>query len=156
MDFQKYMGNIDLSAVIQYSLSKFKCSDIHGYSHWYRVARNGLLIAKYDEEVNKRVVILFAFLHDHMRENDFMDEQHGPRAAKALYDISDTLLADLSEEEFDLLYTACEQHTESAGTGDPTVDACFDSDRLDLGRVGITPDPDRMCTEVGQILAEKI
>lgn len=156
IDFQQYMGNINLSDVIKYSLSKFKCSEIHGLSHWRRVAKNGLLIAKHDEEVNKRVVILFGFLHDHMRQNDSLDEQHGPRAAQALYDIADTLLSDLSEEEFELLHTACELHTESDGVGDPTVDACFDADRLDLGRVHIVPDPDRMCTETGQYLAQRL
>lgn len=156
IDFQQYMGNIDLSAIIKYSLSKFKCSGLHGLPHWERVAKNGLKIAKYDEEVNKRVVILFAFLHDHMRQNDGDDEEHGPRAAEALHAISDSLLSDLSEEEFEMLHTACELHTESDGIGDSTVDACFDADRLDLGRVGITPDPYRMCTEAGRILAERL
>lgn len=34
-----------------------------------------------------------------------------------------------------------------------TIDACFDADRLDLGRVGITPDPEKMATERGKELA---
>ena len=155
LDFQQYIGNIDLSAVIRYSLSKYKCSEMHGISHWNRVARNGLRIAKYDESVNKRVVILFAFLHDHMRQDDYSDEEHGPRAAEALSEISDTLLADLSEDEFELLRTACEMHTScEEGTGEPTVDACFDADRLDFGRVGIAPDPDMITTDIGRHLAE--
>ena len=41
-------------------------------------------------------------------------------------------------------------------TDDATVNACFDADRLDLGRVGITPNPDKMATVQGRILAEKI
>ena len=40
-------------------------------------------------------------------------------------------------------------------TGDPTIDACFDADRLDLGRVGIIPDPGRLATEKGKELARK-
>ena len=38
-------------------------------------------------------------------------------------------------------------------TGNPTIDACFDSDRLDLWRVGIIPDPDRLATEKGKEIA---
>ena len=34
-----------------------------------------------------------------------------------------------------------------------TIDACFDADRLDLGRVGIDPDPERMATERGKEIA---
>jgi len=36
------------------------------------------------------------------------------------------------------------------------VNACFDADRLDLGRVGIMPDPDKMATVQGRIMAEKM
>ena len=34
-----------------------------------------------------------------------------------------------------------------------TMYACFDADRLDLGRVGITPDPKKMATAKGKELA---
>lgn len=40
-------------------------------------------------------------------------------------------------------------------TGNPTIDACFDADRLDLGRVGITPNPHKMATEKGKEMARK-
>lgn len=156
MDLQQYLGNIDLNAVKKYSLTHSRHSQIHGISHWDRVAANGMKIAQMDEDVNKRVVILFAYLHDHKRRNDGYDSEHGPRAARALYALEDNLLQDLTDDEFDLLFTACDQHTESDGTGDPTVDACFDADRLDLGRVNITPDPERMCTEAGKILAAQL
>lgn len=33
------------------------------------------------------------------------------------------------------------------------VQACWDADRLDLGRVGIIPDPERMGTVKGEQLA---
>ena len=84
IDFQQYVGNTDLKAIINYSLSKFKCkSEIQGLSHWRRVARNGLVIARHAEEVNKRVVVLFGFLHDHMRQSD--GNEHGPKAAMLLH-----------------------------------------------------------------------
>jgi uncharacterized protein len=33
---------------------------------------------------------------------------------------------------------------------DITIQTCWDSDRLDLGRVGITPHPRRLCTEAAK------
>lgn len=33
---------------------------------------------------------------------------------------------------------------------DITVQTCWDADRLDLGRVGIRPDPDRLCTSAAK------
>lgn len=39
---------------------------------------------------------------------------------------------------------AMQFHTVRAESKELIVHACWDSDRLDLGRVGITPDPDRM------------
>lgn len=47
-------------------------------------------------------------------------------------------------------------HTSTHSTGNPTIDACFDADRLDLGRVNITPDPEKMATEKGKELARQI
>jgi uncharacterized protein len=31
-----------------------------------------------------------------------------------------------------------------------TIQTCWDADRLDLGRVGITPHPSRLCTEAAR------
>lgn len=114
------MGNIDLNDVIHYALSTFKGGMIHGITHWENVERNGLLMAGKNPEVNKRVVRLFAYLHDHQRDNDGTDKLHGPRAAEALFDISSILLSDLSEDEFEMLYKACKVHTsQTEPTGNP-------------------------------------
>ena len=152
-DFDDDMGNIKLNDVIHYALSQFNGGVVHGITHWENVERNGLRLSEKTEGVNKRVVRLFAYLHDHMRSWDGYDNDHGPRAAKALIDISSTLL---SEEEFEMLYRACKIHTsQTEATGNPTIDCCIDADRLDLSRVGITPDPERMLTEAGKLLAEE-
>ncbi len=41
----------------------------------------------------------------------------------------------------DLLGFACEEHTNGGVCANPTVGVCWDADRLNLWRVGITPDP---------------
>ena len=63
--------------------------------------------------------------------------------------IRDTLLKALTDEQIEKLKQACEQHTIAHRTGDITIDTCFDADRMDLPRVGITPLPDKMATKKG-------
>ena len=41
------------------------------------------------------------------------------------------------------------KHTTEHRTGIPTIDVCFDADRLDLGRVSLVPDPKFMATKQG-------
>lgn len=102
-------------------------------------------------EYNK--VGLFAYLHDSCRVDDGEDIYHGTRAAEWIETLKDNHLKGVSDEEIGLLQEACYLHTAVAKTGNPTIDACFDADRLDLWRVGIIPDPDRMATEKGRIMA---
>jgi uncharacterized protein len=47
--------------------------------------------------------------------------------------------APLSDEDFERLLYACRFHNDGGVSSDPTVGACRDADRLDLPRVGITP-----------------
>jgi uncharacterized protein len=64
-------------------------------------------------------------------------------------------LKDVSDEEIELLKEACRLHSIKHKTGNPTIDACFDSDRLDLWRVGLIPDRYRLATEKGKEIASK-
>ena len=118
---------------------------IHGAAHWARVRRTGLQLARLTG-ANSRVVEYFAFLHDVCREDDGHDPWHGPRAARFALTIR-TRHIDLDEGEFALLIAAMEGHTSGRRHDDVTVCTCWDADRLDLARVGITPDPARLCTD---------
>ena len=60
---------------------------------------------------------------------------------------------DVNDNDIHLLKEACRLHTVATKTGNPTIDACFDADRLDLRRVGIIPDPARMATKKGKKIA---
>ncbi|MCP4006649.1 MAG: hypothetical protein GY725_20920 [bacterium] len=117
---------------------------IHGVSHWARVRYNGLVLARL-LGANARVVELFAFLHDLRRENDSRDPEHGARAADLVREINGRFFA-LEPAELRLLEIACREHTNGHRRADVSVQVCWDSDRLDLGRVGIRPHPDRLCT----------
>ena len=93
--------------------------------------------------------ILCAFLHDSRRLNDERDPQHGERAAT----FAGTLVGqffDLELDDLALLQAACRGHSDGHITGDITVLTCWDADRLDLGRVGIKPRAERLCTEAAR------
>ena len=67
--------------------------------------------------------------------------------------LRDNYLKQLSDKQIELLKKACRLHTTTMKTGDPTIDACFDADRLDLWRADIIPDPEKMATEKGRQIA---
>jgi uncharacterized protein len=112
---------------------------IHGYPHWVRVRENGLCLAELTG-ANTVVVELFAFLHDICRRNDDADSGHGQRAAEYAAELP-YVRSVLSRAEFSLLTHACADHTSGCTQADLTVQVCWDADRLDLGRIGIRPDP---------------
>lgn len=118
----------------------------HGAGHWGRVKTNGFEIAKYTEDVNLDVVELFAFLHDSCRLNDGSDPGHGSRAITFAKSLRGEYF-ELPDEDFELLLYACKHHTSGKTEGDITVQVCWDADRLDLGRVGVIPHPDYLCTD---------
>ena len=95
------------------------------------------------------MVELFAIIHDCQRDNDNYDLQHGRRAAEYVYKIRNRWLK-INEKEMGLLAEACEYHSDGLIDADITIQTCWDSDRLDLGRVGIKPSPDRLCTVIAK------
>jgi uncharacterized protein len=121
---------------------------IHGVEHWRRVERNGLMLAA-STGADATVVRLFALFHDSRRINDGTDPQHGARGASLARALRGTLY-DVSDDAFDLLQTACTYHTDGERHEDPTIGTCWDADRLDLTRVGVTLDPRFMSTRLGQ------
>ncbi|XZE37024.1 hypothetical protein SH501x_002620 [Pirellulaceae bacterium SH501] len=111
----------------------------HGVVHWARVLENGLRIAEANG-ADREVVALFALFHDARRVNENRDDDHGLRGGEFARSLRGDLVH-LDDSRFELLFEACRLHTDGLTTGDPTLLACWDADRLDLGRVGITPDP---------------
>ena len=116
----------------------------HGVAHWARVLENGLGLAELTG-ADPGVVRLFALLHDSRRADEGADPEHGPRAAEFARVLRGRLF-DLDDARFALLHRACAGHTRARTDPDVTVRTCYDADRLDLGRVGITPDPALLCT----------
>ena len=137
----------DLVALLRHEF-RLEWQGIHGAPHWARVRHNGLELARLTG-ANRRVVEYFAFLHDVCRESDGHDSGHGSRAAQFALTIRARHI-DLNEEELALLIAAMEGHTAGRRHADVTVSTCWDADRLDLARVGVQPDPGRLCTDAAR------
>ena len=97
------------------------------------------------ESANLSVVELFCTLHNTQRRNERRDPSHGRRAARYAKSLRGVWF-DLSDKEMELLTEALKYHSDGYTEADITVQVCWDADRLDLGRVGIRPEPDRLYT----------
>lgn len=143
------------SSLQSYILShRLFISEVHGLTHWQQVERNGLLLAT-ETGADTTVVRLFALFHDSKRANDGQDIVHGARGAEFAKTCFEEHRFDITQDQFDKLYHACKFHTTEHRSGDATIDTCYDADRLDLGRVGIVLDPDKMATAYGATIARK-
>ncbi|QEH36192.1 hypothetical protein OJF2_47520 [Aquisphaera giovannonii] len=120
----------------------------HGVAHWARVLENGERLAK-ATGADLAVVRLFAVLHDSRRVNEHGDPGHGARGAELARELRG-LLFDLDDPRFRLLHRACAGHTDETTHPDVTIRTCWDADRLDLGRVGIEPDPQWLGTDAAR------
>lgn len=142
----------DAAAIVRAVLGGY-CLPVHGphgVAHWARVLETGLRIAE-ATGADREVVALFALFHDSRRVNEDRDDGHGLRGAELARSLRGELVH-LDDDRFGLLFEACRLHTDGLTVGDRTLLACWDADRLDLGRVGITPDPHRLGTKAGRRL----
>jgi hypothetical protein len=93
----------------------------HGPSHWARVAARGLDL---HPKADTTVVLLFALLHDAVREHDGRDDGHGVRAAALARELNGVGFT-LDPNRLEVLADACAGHTDGEVTGDSTVGACW-------------------------------
>jgi uncharacterized protein len=140
----------DLAAIVGAILADYSLpvQGDHGVVHWARVLENGLRISE-ATGADREVVTLFALFHDSRRVKEDRDDGHGLRGAEFARSLRGKLVH-LDDARFELLFEACRLHTDGHTVGDPTLLACWDADRLDLGRVGIIPRPERLCTDAAR------
>ena len=120
--------------LIQFKINK---RGVHGPSHWARVKHHGLIIGE-QVGADLEVIKLFAFLHDSQRVSEYSDPEHGSRAAQYAKSLNGKFF-DLKQDQMELLTLAMEGHSNGDLHLNPTIQTCWDADRLDLGRVGIKP-----------------
>ena len=129
---------------------------IHGVPHWSRVWFHGRQLAA-SLDVDPAILAWFAYLHDSQRHNDHRDPLHGARAADFAVRLKrDCVITELGEADFERLCEAMRLHSDGHTEADAAIRACWDSDRLDLARVGIDPDPRRLCTKHARKLEVRV
>lgn len=122
---------------------------LHGLAHWARALEIGRLLCSH-EGARRDVVELFAVFHDARRQGEAGDPGHGNRGAQLARELRGRYFH-LDDSGMRLLIAACQEHTDGLCQADLTVRTCWDSDRLDLGRAGIEPDPLRLCTPTARL-----
>jgi uncharacterized protein len=143
---------IDWAALWETMSNRFTLGmdSIHGPAHWRRVEQCGIQLVEHSD-ADLLVVRLFAVFHDVCRQNDSRDDEHGARGA-ALAVLLRGEQFTLADDSLALLRYACTWHTSGQVHHDPTIGACWDADRLDLWRAGITPRESFMSTAYGRQL----
>ena len=123
----------------------------HGPNHWKNVERNGLQLARLNG-ADETIIRLFAVFHDVERQSEGTDPGHGARAAELVEQLyGHNLLA--AGVDLETLLDACRGHNDGLTSSDLTIGTCWDADRMDLPRVGITPKPEKMSTPHGKAYA---
>jgi uncharacterized protein len=154
---RKSLRQIDSLRIAEHIRSQFQLDweGIHGPAHWGRVRAIGLELAR-SNGADPLVVELFAWFHDARRFNDSRDPEHGIRGAALAAELCGELFT-ATDAQMALLKEACCEHSDGHLQADVTVQTCWDADRLDLARVGIIPDPSKLCTEAARspLLLEK-
>ena len=127
----------------------------HGISHWRRVYYNTQKLSRH-YNIESEVFELFALLHDSKRHDEFEDRHHGVRAAGFVQKLLRGGVISLDTEDAERLLYACANHTKSDKENplfnDLIVQICFDSDRLDIDRVGFVVDSAYLATEYAKSL----
>ena len=138
--------------LVQYLKEQFRLEwdGIHGANHWARVLYHSRQIGE-RRQADLLVVELFGFLHDSCRENDGRDPYHGKRAAELAKELN-TQYFDLKPKQLDTLCYAITHHSGGEVSTNPTIQTCWDGDRLDLGRVGIMPSPKYLSKEAHTLI----
>ena len=103
---------------------------IHGLGHWARVIENGLRLAE-KTGADERIVRLFAVFHDSRRENEGIDTGQGRRGTEFAAGLRNSLI-ELADPDFEHLSFACAHHTGTDFHPDPTIQTCWNADRLAL------------------------
>jgi len=136
------------AAYVRFTLGK---KSDHGPAHWEQVERLVIHLSQGMDEQDIATCRLFAIFHDCMRINEDDDPKHGLRAAKYIEKFHREAIIDLiGEDRFEKLKFAIEHHNSGGTTADPIIGRCWDSDRLDLIRVGIVPDSIFISTQIGR------
>ena len=128
---------LNLALVLRAVLEEYTLpwDGFHGLAHWARVLENGRRLAPLTGALIE-VVELFAVLHDCQRVSEGEDPDHGQRRPSSV--VSSTASSSTFPIANSGYFTERAGRTHEHTHRDVTIQTCWDADRLDLGRVGVT------------------
>lgn len=123
-----------------------KDSDYHNIKHWNRVYKISKFISSH-YNIESDIFKYFALFHDVGRKDDDHNFEHGEDGRKLA--IKYRKYIDLNDDEFEKLIYACKWHTKPLDINnklykDKIVTICWDSDKLDLVRLNIQINNDKL------------
>ncbi len=139
-------------------------SRLHGVAHWARVHRYGQQLARRMglHPQLRECVAVFAWTHDLARFDDSGGREHALAGARYLDKVVPAAFPHLSPSQIKLIRAAIYYHSHGCAADEArhqgwfgevrgeeiikAIGCCWDADRLDLLRLGIEPDPNRMST----------
>ncbi len=124
----------------------------HGPNHWLQVEKNAIMLGKHTLGCDMEVARRFAILHDCRRQNEGSDPEHGARASEFAQELNNKGVLGLDSGQLATLKYAMNHHNGGQVSSDPTIGVCWDADRLDLPRVGTSPNIDLMSTQYARKL----
>ncbi len=142
LDFWMLLETIRGRSTGQHSL-------VHGEEHWRCVGWVGAHLAGQTPGCDPLLALLFSLFHDSMRECDGNDPDHGTRGGALAKALNGTGFY-LGPVKLAALELICANHTSGGTTTDPTMGVCWDSDRLNLWRVGTRPHPKYLSTAIAR------
>ncbi len=124
---------------------------LHSFDHLRRVAiLAGRLARAVGQDVESAVVM--GFLHDSARKNDGGGYLHAIESALLA---SKLLLKFYPQMDRERICDAIERHVDGETTADTLVACLWDSDRLELNRLGRVVDPDLLSTKIAKRLTTR-
>lgn len=144
--------NITHATALEFARDQFALDPVgpHGEGHWKRVCAIGRRIGE-QEGADLEIVELFALFHDLCRIGGGVDRGHGHRAAELARRCRGLLFELPDDERFAVLWAALAGHDRrDLSHDDITVRTCWDAERLELPRFGITPQPSLLYTETAR------
>lgn len=122
----------------------------HGVDHWGRVEEVGVYLAQ-KVGADVELIRLFALLHDSQRQCEGYDPEHGLRASEYVQKLSECGFLMLDQSRLRRLMFACGYHNDQkVRSDDVTINICWDSDRVDLVRVGLSKAEIILVTQIGR------
>ena len=145
------LGTYDRLSLLTEAKAQYTLNDpLHGVEHWLAVEAAGVEIAS-ELDADTEIASIFGLLHDARRQSSDTDPEHGARAAELAVELNGKHYK-LPNNRLNKLVDALYWHDAGLVVSDLDIMCCWAADRLQLTRVGITPQEWGFCDRTWLII----